>query len=482
MHAAPRKVGIGVDFGTTNSSVALFDGKNTVPVEFPLEDSDIVPSAIYFQRGKLARPILGSDAVDTYIRENENRVVQLSQQDLGELQMFVADQTFTFQIHALTDKELPGRLFRSLKRWLGDKTIESIPIFERRCPTIGLISPILSHMALAFGLTDDDRVYMGRPVRFGGDDEIAQERLEKAANEADYHNVVFYPEPVAAAVSYLWKAPLPWRRGGKGLPPSSQDSPEKPHGTYLCFDFGGGTLDLCVLDAAGGDFNVRSTHGIPLGGDLIDQLIYKKKLFPELGDGCPLTMDCMDGNKKTYKFHLYQYEEGLLNWQLAYRLQQPELMAPVAKNIKLEGETGLKFWRLHTIIQRNYSYRVLRAIEEAKIRLSDSAQTTIDVPELKLSVPITRAEFERYLKDYLEEIEQCVEVSLDRAEVSPSDASGVVCTGGSSKIPAVQARLANIFSRPVEEHDAFSGVAAGLAIADYHSHPSPLTPPSERNA
>jgi len=456
MTAAPRRVGIGVDFGTTNSSVALFDGKNTVPVDFPLEDSDIVPSAIYFQRGRLARPILGSDAVDTYIRENENRVVQLSQEDLGELQMFVADQTFTFQIHALTDKDLPGRLFRSLKRWLGDRTIESIPIFQKRVPTVALITPILSHLALAFGLTDEDRVYMGRPVRFGGDDEIAQERLGKSAAEADYKDIVFYPEPVAAAVSYL------------------RNKAVSADGTYLCFDFGGGTLDLCVLDASGGEFAVRSTHGIPLGGDLIDQLIYKRKLFPELGDGCPLTMECMDGSKKTYRFRLYQYEEGLLNWQLAYRLQQPDLMAPVAKNLKLEGETGLKFWRLHTIIRRNYSYRVLRAIEEAKIRLSDNTQTTIEIPELKLSVPIKRSEFDTYLKDYLEEIDECVRTALDDAEASPSDICGVVCTGGSSRIPVVQAHLTNTLGQPVEEHDVFSGVAAGLAIADYHGYPSPL--------
>ena len=62
--------------------------------------------------------------------------------------------------------------------------------------------------------------------------------------------------------------------------------------------------------------------------------------------------------------------------------------------MKLEGPAGIRFRRLHAVIRQNLSYAVLRAIEQAKIRLSEQDHTTIDVPALDLSVPITRAEFE----------------------------------------------------------------------------------------
>ena len=55
--------------------------------------------------------------------------------------------------------------------------------------------------------------------------------------------------------------------------------------TLLTLDFGGGTLDFCVLRRQGQDFEVVATHGIGLGGDHLDQLLFRQLLFPHLGKG-----------------------------------------------------------------------------------------------------------------------------------------------------------------------------------------------------
>jgi hypothetical chaperone protein len=119
---------------------------------------------------------------------------------------------------------------------------------------------------------------------------------------------------------------------------------------------------------------------------------------------------------------------------------------------------------------------VFQAIEQAKIRLTDAEHTTIDVPELDLSIPITRAEFEPVLVDVLDEVENAVRTVLELAGLEPDQVSTVACTGGSSRIPAVKARLSGIMGRPLVEHMTFTGVAAGLAIAHYCGYSTVSTP------
>jgi len=69
---AERKCGVGVDFGTTNSSVALFDGKTVLSVEFPLDDGDTVPSSLYVER-KTRRFITGDRRSAKYLEDNTQR-------------------------------------------------------------------------------------------------------------------------------------------------------------------------------------------------------------------------------------------------------------------------------------------------------------------------------------------------------------------------------------------------------------------------
>jgi len=455
-----KRLAMGIDFGTSNSSVALYDGRRALGVRFPTDNGSVVPTALYIRRQRSV-PRVGQMAINTYLRDNEGRLVALTREHLGELDL-TSEMTFTFQIHGLTDKAMPGRLLRSLKRWLGDARIPSLEVFGVHYRLVALITPILQHLIGPNRTRANAGVYLGRPVEFAGENEVAEQRLAEAAQHAGLPQVAFYPEPTAAAVSYVHGRTL-----GAGR-------------VLLCFDFGGGTLDLCVLRAGpSGRFSILATHGIVLGGDLIDQLIYRRKLFPELGEGCSCHERDIRGRQRTYRFNLIPYEYELLNWQLAYKLNRPSMLEPIVAELRKGGPSTAPLQRLYTIIRKNLSYRILNAIEQAKIRLTDVHATTIRVPSIELDVPFTRAELEGYLTEYLADITRAVDHVLDAARLAASDLTDIVCTGGSSRIPAVRQRLEEIIGKPVVEHQTFTGVATGLAIARYHNVPARAGIPSE---
>ena len=81
-----------------------------------------------------------------------------------------------------------------------------------------------------------------------------------------------------------------------------------------------------------------------------------------------------------------------------------------------------------------------------------------------------RWEFEVMISDLLFQLEQAIGVVLDKAGLQAEDIDLVLRTGGSSLIPAVKDILDNQFPGKVVEHDPFTSVAAGLAIADYYQY------------
>jgi hypothetical chaperone protein len=74
------------------------------------------------------------------------------------------------------------------------------------------------------------------------------------------------------------------------------------------------------------------------------------------------------------------------------------------------------------------------------------------------------------ISDMLFELEQAIAVTLRKANLSNADVDVVLRTGGSSLIPAVKDILENQFGEKIVEHDPFTSVASGLAIADFHGY------------
>jgi hypothetical chaperone protein len=459
-----KRIGIGLDFGTSNSAAAWFDGTTLHRVS--LEGGrPIMPTAIHLDRNFAA--LTGQAAIDRYVEENRGRRVELVAELIGESASGIGGNNtgedisrLETQRHAvygpLYDRTLPGRLFLGLKRLLGDPELERLSVFERHYRIVALLTPILLHIRESLErevpLT---AVHAGRPVTFegraGNRNPVAVQRLTEAYEHAGMSIAAFYPEPVAATLSWLHGA----RRHERGI--------------ALTVDFGGGTLDLAVVRFDGARFEVLATHGMALGGDRIDQLIFEQMLFPELGKGERWVRE-VDGRMVDTLFPFHEFEAGLVNWPTTFLLNQNQTRAMVVDRIARGGAGAEKFQRLLDLVSFNYSHNCFQAIRRAKVALSSVDATSIDIPELNLDVPFTRARLDEVLVPVLARTRECVQTVLERACVTAAEIDVVIRTGGTSEIVAVRALLEELFPGKVEGHDPFTSVACGLAIANHSGH------------
>ena len=497
------RLGVGVDFGTTNSAAATFDGERVrlVPLErtqvarprpqprpsgqielsfdpkpprpAPHDEraqDRIMPSATYIDRD--LQTTTGRRAIRRYIDDNTRRRVELVPEVIGKASLAVghagADsrspgETMTVDVYgdAMTDIGLQGRLFRGVKRLLGRPDVRRLVVFEQPFRPVALVTPILLRIQKAISTELRNRcttASVGHPVNFEGRDrlrnQLALSRLGEAYGYAGIKDARFYPEPIAAAVSYLHGA-----KAAQGE-------------RLLTVDFGGGTLDFCVLEAeAKGRFRVLATHGIALGGDHIDQRLFRELLFPLLGKGERWRRQGEYGEIET-AFPFQDYEELLVNWALTYLLNQNRYTTAVQDCIDQGGASRVKFRRLRELIQQNLGYLVFQAIKDFKAKLSTANEAVLDIPDIDVDVRLTRQQFETLIADMLTRIEEGIDATLERAGLPFSAVDVVLRTGGSSLIPAVHRILDDRFPHKVVDHDPFTSVAAGLAIADFHQLPA----------
>ncbi|MCP5180773.1 MAG: Hsp70 family protein [Pseudomonadales bacterium] len=463
----PERLGIGIDFGTTNSAAAVYDGKRLQLVRLEAHDA-IMPSATYIDTA--LRADTGQHAIDRYIQDNTGRTVEMVPEVIGETSQFVehgdeehpsAVDTVTQKVYGqpMTDSGLPGRLFRGTKRLLGDERVRRLLVFDHPFRLVALITPILLRIrkSVEASCGTFPEAHLGHPVNFEGRDDyrnqLALSRLSEAYRYAGVQGQRFYPEPIAAAVSYLHTGAF--------------------SGTHLLtVDFGGGTLDLCILRRRGMAFDVVATHGIGLGGDHIDQRLFRELLFPLLGKGEIWRRRGMDREIETL-FPFEDYEDLLVNWAVTYTLNQNRYTAPVMDCIVQGGTAARKFQRLRDIIKRNASYMLFQCIKDLKATLSEQDSAKLDIPELDIELTVTRERFESIIADILVAVAEVVDATVARAGLAHKDIDVVLRTGGSSLIPAVTRILEGRFPGRVDLHDPFTSVAAGLAIASYEG----LAPP-----
>ena len=462
-------IGIGLDFGTSNSAAAWYDGEHVRMI--PLEKCDaIMPTAMHLDRE--LNTLTGEAAVTQYIDENRDRIVELTPEVIAKASMVTSEansadphseaETETSSVYGQpwVDRGMPGRLFRGVKRLLGNSSIKRLLVFDHPFRLVALITPILLRIrqAIEESLAEPlANIHFGHPVLFEGKESLrnnlAFDRLSEACGHAGIKKLTFYPEPVAATLSYR----------------NDEQSPDS--GCVLTVDFGGGTLDLSVVEYSGTRFDVLSTSGISLGGDHIDQLIFKELLFPHFGKG-EIWSRVKDGRLIENDFPFEEYEAKLLNWAVTYILNQNQYRSKIIDRIAQGGEGKEKFERLLELITHNLSYLVFQAIKDAKVALSNVEETIIDVPELDLAVSFSRDQFESIMTDMLLRIENVTEEVLHRSGRGRADIDIVIRTGGSSQIAAVKTLLEEQFPGKVTEHDPFTSVAAGLAIANYHGYES----------
>jgi len=466
---------VGIDYGTSNSAAAVFDGATVYLIQLE-RHSKVMPSATYIDRD--FRIKTGQSAINQYIESNTGRTIELSAEILGEGRTTTGQlgdrglpeegNTQTIYGQSFVDGGQQGRLFRGIKRLLGNIKSQRLMVFDRPFRLVALITPLLLRIKTSIdayikqhlpAASTSNQACIGHPVNFEGSstnrNKLALGMLSEAYGYAEFNQQSYYPEPIAAALSYLHENPI--------------DSDQ----TLLAVDFGGGTLDLCIVQRRQQEFTVVATHGIGLGGDHIDQVLFRELMFPLLGKGERWRRAGEDREIETV-FPFEEYEDFLLNWAVSYMLNQNKYTTPLMQRIGVADEASTKFQRLYDLIKNNHSYLVFQSIKELKAELSDKLEANLDVPELDIEFTLTREEFETLIADVLLKFQTSITDLLSKANLTSDQIQLVVRTGGSSLIPAVKQILEAQFPGKVVEHDPFTSVAAGLAIADFQQLGSSL--------
>lgn len=460
-----NNIGIGLDFGNSNTTLAVYDGENLsyIRIDSSLERGTVMPSALYIDRQYTG--ITGGKALQQYLEDNTGRKIRLSEVNVGTIEVHMGemdrdyfierDRSFTTRIHARVDRDLPGRLFRGLKAYLGGESDRRFRIFHKTFRLEALLNMLLRNIresAEREGVQISS-LHVGRPVRYEGSSDTqggkALRRMSSALHHAGYPVPVFMEEPVGAAWSYM------------------EENAIKEGETIMVFDFGGGTLDLALLKNCSGRHTVLATKGLAKAGDWIDRELYKTIIFPLLGKGVEISHTRDDGSRVQYPFLFSEFEEMLLNWQSTFLLNQAKYLEEINRAAREGGEITEKIGRLGKLIRCNGSFPLIKLMEQAKKDLTSGKTADVHFEEADIHVTITREQLEEILHPLIAEIDELIESLLRDAGDIQIDK--VVCAGGSSLIPAVRAVLEKHFPGRVEEWDPFRSIAAGLAMADFYS-------------
>jgi hypothetical chaperone protein len=428
------KHAIGVDFGTTNSSIACADRSGEVQLaQFPhlgnLTDS--YRSLLYLQQTKVG----GANTLKSW--------------------------TGPEGIEQYLSADVKGRLILSLKSFLSSRNLHSTEVFGRRHTIEDLIARILRDLREKaehqFGIGIRSAV-VGRPVHFVGaespeDDTYAESRLRSAFESAGYESVEFEMEPVAAAHYYG----------------STLDHDE----LILIGDFGGGTSDFSLVqvgptarrrESASG--RIVGNAGVGVAGDAFDAKIIRHLVSPALGAGSQLR-----SLGKILAVPNWVYIR-LERWHHLSLLRGRDVLA-MLRGVQAQSLEPEKIGALIHFIREDLGFHLHRAVQRVKNDLSNAALATFQFSDgfVELAADVKRATFEEWISEELEKIAGCVDSLLTSSGVLPKDVDRVFLTGGSSFVPAVKRIFETRFgAQRIRGGNEFTSVARGLALKAMDNH------------
>lgn len=404
----------GIDFGTSNSTIAIVRGHETTLV--PVEDSHTtIPSAIFYPTDGAA-VLYGRAATRAY-----------------------------------TERE-PGRLMRSLKSILGSDLIAERTSVGGQWRTFeSILVGFLKHLkanAEAFAGGPIDSVVMGRPVHFVDNNEAvdarAEAKLGDIARAAGFKTVAFQFEPIAAALSF-------------------EHTLTRNELVFIA-DIGGGTADFSVVevgsdrrakvDRAG---DILANDGVRVGGTNLDMRLSMAAVMPHLGSRA-VTVQGHDLPRWPFI--------DLATWHRIHTLLTPKNMS-LMKQILSDCAQPDVFGRYVEVIKQQTGHLLATKVEQAKIDLSNTRSLDVDLsePVPGLRIKTTVGEFEEAIAEELERLHMTVAATIAASGQKPSAITTVFLTGGTSAVPAVRRVLTEQLPQAtVIEGDLFNSVGFGLAL------------------
>ena len=367
---------IGIDLGTTNSCVAIMDGKNPKVIENS-EGARTTPSVVAFTESE---KLIGQSAKRQAVTNPENT--------LYAVKRFIGR---SFEDDTV-QKDVGLSPFKIIKGNNGDAWVEAQG--EKYSPSqiSAFILQKMKETAESYTGETITQAVITVPAYFND----AQRQATKDAGKiAGLEVLRIINEPTAASLAY-------------GLD-------KKQSGTVVVYDLGGGTFDVSILEVGDGVFEVKSTNGdTHLGGEDFDLRI----------------IDFLASE--------FKKEQGI-----------------DLKNDKLALQ------------------RLKEAAEKAKIELSSSTQTDVNLPFVTadqsgpkhLNVKLTRAKLEELVDDLLQSTIEPCKKALSDAGLSASDINDVILVGGMTRMPKVTEIVKNFFGKdPSKGVNPDEVVAMGAAI------------------
>lgn len=411
----------GVDFGTSNSTVAWHDGSQVRLLTLE-DDKPTLPSVIFFN-SDLDEVAYGRAALTAYLDGYE------------------------------------GRLMRSMKSLLGTSMMDGhTEVQGRRLPYQELLTQYMAELkrraesAAGQGFT---HAVFGRPVHFVDDDvaadKLAEQSLQEIARAIGFHEVAFQFEPIAAALDY-----------------ESRLASEE---LVLVVDIGGGTADFSVIRLSpqsrrkiDRQDDILSNTGVHIGGTDFDKYLSLQHLMPLLGMGGRLSNGIEMPSANYF---------NLATWHTINLIYSQKVVREIQDICRDIGDAELRYrceCLLHLIEYRDGHWLALKA-EEAKIALSSAPQVQLALERLRgktqqipVELLIDQWQLQAALQSLFVQLNATIALALQQAAVHPDQIDTIFFTGGASGVRGLREDLAALLPRAkMVQGDVFGSIGAGLA-------------------
>jgi hypothetical chaperone protein len=413
-------VSCGIDFGTSNSSIALASEKG-IELATVENGQKTIPSAIFFPQEKHT-PLFGRAATQEYFSKQH------------------------------------GRYMRSLKRILGTSPFGQGTLINGKVMgfdrIISLFLKNIKDKADSQAGCEIEQVVMGRPVHFVDNnpeaDKRAEQQLGEIARSIGFKHVAFQFEPIAAAFAH-----------------EANLQEEK---LALVADMGGGTSDFTVINLSRQKLlnkdrsqDILANCGVRVGGNDFDKKLSLWAIMPQLG------YKSTYGEKKL-EVPIKLYQE-LSEWSKVNFLYTIKILTQT-RQLLHQSHDKRRLSRLLKVLEQESGHLLLSGVEDTKIALTLAPEHSalFNFIEPNFSVTVGRKQFEEAIGEEVEKIKAAASECIRQAGISRQAIELIILTGGSTEVPLIQESFRALFAKAtLVDENKLSSVGLGLGYASYNT-------------
>lgn len=406
-----------VDFGTSNSLLTyVSDDGQIIPVPLDPENGFVLRSLFYTPEKN--KWFYGSEAISEYVNHE------------GE-----------------------GRFFRSIKKFLPEPGYGGTTVHNRNLTISELVATFLREMKVRadkFTGNKVERIILGRPALYSLDkdnDQLAQDRMQKASEIAGFKEVIFCPEPIAAGLDY-----------------QSADKKEK---IVLITDFGGGTSDFTLMKFHQGKYSqddILGLSGVFIAGDVLDGVMMRDFISPHFGSQFEYQLP---GSSNILQFPRNLLKKICSPAHITHLREKDtwEFLQHI-KSFGLSELDQRRMENLLTLVECQLGFPLFHEIEKVKVSLGKVPESQFNYGFLDMQVEqnVTSAGYRISVRPTVQEVMETMMEVFKQSGLSMSDVDEVVLTGGTSQFPLIREELMRIFGKEkLSEHNIYQSVVNGLA-------------------